>query len=224
MEIVMQRINKIFTLVFLSVLIVQLVSCQNPLMNTSSPTPPFGTLIMSASTLTALPPLSVFYYKGQVTDDKLLLSIKLAHNNCYRPDESIEIAFTFKNLSQEVIVLQSNLDFAAGRTGSGGNLAPFIYAEDGSDVLTLGDYPAMDIFGSFPKTYTEIFPGDEIEVIANYSFPNLVIFDSSISHDPNIPPSGKYFIGFIYSEHNNNDRIWSGQIRSNQIDLCIVGN
>jgi hypothetical protein len=200
-----------------------LASCQYIFSNSSnfSSTQPSPMIISTLQSYTT--PISVFEYPDQVTDGKLLLSIELGDDTCFKANKPIPIKLIFNNLTDKSLTMPADFSIAVNRKGAGGNLVPFITTASGTNVLSLADHQLVDIFSTPSDIYREIPANKSIEFVVTFKFPqDLVISESAQTYQLATANPGKYFVRLVYSEYQRNDHSWHGLIGSNQLEICLL--
>lgn len=206
-----------FAMMLCFLLATSISSC-SPVVNKSPAT------FVTNATLQAYPtPVSILDYSDQVTDRKLLLSIKEVEKTCYKADNLIKIEIVFENISNEPINIPETLSIAQNRRGDGGNLIPLITTLGGEVVKNLGDFQLVDIFNTPVNTYQKIADGQSINSVVKFRFPKY--FADIASEGALVlstPRPEQYFLRFVFVNYSSDQSIWSGSIGSNRIRICVT--
>jgi len=167
-------------------------------------------------------PVSVFDYKDQVTDGKLLLSIMEVESVCHNPNTPIQIQLSLKNLTSETLLIPSEFKMAISRNGGGGNIIPQITDLKKIDIYSIADTQFVDSFRSPPDKFSKLVADENYKLNIDFLFPGYLVGNLSEQGVVSTPTPGSYFIRFIYAEYEQDENIWFGAIGSNRIEICIL--
>lgn len=169
---------------------------------------------------------------GPLTDGRLLLIIEEVEGKCHSRNEEIKMRFTLYNLSDGPLVFQSNLVIGEDRLGWNGNLAPWLSRADETPVRTIFDlapYVAIDRWPRLPDENLQTLPAHTMyETVLAYSFPEDILKNNVSGQGEVTPTPGLYQLRFAYQyiwldeDHTQPDNLWTGQIASNRIELCLT--
>jgi len=162
---------------------------------------------------------ALYFSQDQITDGKALLSIQEVQPACHSREDRIQIRFTFKNLTNKTINL-----VAIPWTGRGRML---------NSILTRSDrniYYCRDCRGGDPDPIVtpvsfDLLPAlGVIERVIQYQIDPIVRVEIGKENFTwATPEPGAYFLKFVYMNDNSSlNNVWTGQIASNQIKLCIT--
>jgi len=178
---------------------------------------------MTVATIQALnfeTPGAIEYVPNQLTDRKLLLSIREAQSKCHSHNERIFVNLIFHNLTSEPLTLRDKFALAINRSFRGGNVSLLVSERNGNPLLTRRDYAIPDFFDGATPTYLEIPVNSDYQVTIRFVFPEEKVLSATKDQLKTVPTgSGKYFIRFLYLGYD--DHAWTGMIASNQIEICI---
>lgn len=150
---------------------------------------------------------------------------------CYKPVEKISFDATFTNRRDLTVTLFNRL-FVAETNQVGGpyTMFPQIYTKDGEEVSFSTSYD----YGVNPPEQTdfdEIPAQDNLKLQATFRFPAGIKIGDTWANTP----SGQYWIQFTYINKNvigpskansfsgeqYDWNAWVGEVKSNQIEICI---
>lgn len=160
-----------------------------------------------------------------INDGVLSLTIEEDEIACHHIGDSISITLTFKNLSNQSLVLQSRFTVSDKRFDADADILVWLNRQDQTPLLSQGDTIRDEkwMVTPVPFKYQTLDSFSEFKTKLEYQFPDQVIVGNTQGEESIFTPgSGQYLIRVIYQNYlpSKIDE-WSGLIASNRIAVCI---
>ena len=223
--------NKKYYTIFLLLTTMLSSSCLDPVTNqdaqnvestsSNNATP----IILSEPTVhhepTAIPnptDAALYFSPDQITDGTLRFTIKEVEPICHNWKEPIAIQMTFKNLTFGSINIVK-----VSETGRGFMVEPILTQLHRHIRYCLDCVGLADSFSGPPPVLFDILPA--LGVVKSVIWYRILGLEVEISQGDFMyatPEPGSYFLKFVYhNEDKFSNDVWTGEIASNQIEICI---
>jgi hypothetical protein len=159
-----------------------------------------------------------------ISDGLLEISIQNKEISCYSlsGDRVIYLEYSIRNISDEPVLVSSDMVLATNMTSIKGNLLVAYFDQDLQFLLR----PTDIIDAGFEKnpeniTYFKLKPNGLITGEQKLIFPNEFAIGNNAENDFTAPKAGKYYIKLVYRGYVNNEGGWDGTIASNLQEICF---